>query len=214
MASDPSRALPQSLLRNDSDFPEMQRKWSFSTKRSSLSASSNREAEAKSLPTSNHLHLMWHKDTRNKLQSFHTILCEGTSHLKWGRQHSPLCSILYAGLPQAKQLIKLASTNITSNTARHWNTHLSSLSVQCQLTEAINLDQESQVWKRTRDSLYLSYILSAASDTLPIPWTNVTGRFSVVPNVLCVEIPDQQWHLSKAVTPGAMTVFCPPLSLL
>jgi len=65
--------------------------------------------------------------------------------------HSAQSSI--ADLPQAKQLIKEATANIKSNTASHWNTHLSSLSVQCKLTEAVNLEQESQVWKRIRDGL-------------------------------------------------------------
>ena len=36
MASDLSRALPRSLLKNGSDFPEMQRKRSFSTQRPSI----------------------------------------------------------------------------------------------------------------------------------------------------------------------------------
>jgi len=84
--------------------------------------------------------------------------------------HSAQSSI--ADLPQAKQLIKEATANIKSNTASHWNTHLSSLSVQCKLTEAVNLEQESQVWKRIRDGLpagQLSFILRAASDTLPTP---------------------------------------------
>ena len=84
--------------------------------------------------------------------------------------HSAQSSI--AGLPHAKQLIKLASASIKFNTTSHWNTHLSSLSVQCKLTEAIHLEQESQVWKRIRDGLpagQLSFILCAASDTLPTP---------------------------------------------
>jgi len=37
-------------------------------------------------------------------------------------------------------LIKKATTNIKSSTANHWNTHLSSLSVQCKLTGAVNLE--------------------------------------------------------------------------
>ena len=77
-----------------------------------------------------------------------------------------------ADIPQAKQLIKKATASIKSNTANHWNTHLSSLSVQCKLIEAVNLEQESQVWKRIRDGLpagQLSFILRAASDTLPTP---------------------------------------------
>ena len=42
--------------------------------------------------------------------------------------------------------------------------------MQSKLTEAVNLEQESQVWKRIRDGLpagQLSFILRAASDTLP-----------------------------------------------
>ena len=84
--------------------------------------------------------------------------------------HSAQSSI--SGLPHAKQIIKLASANIKSNMASYWNTHLSSLSVQSKLTEAVNLEQESQVWKRIRDGLLagqLSFILRAASDTLPTP---------------------------------------------
>ena len=75
-------------------------------------------------------------------------------------------------LSTKKQLIKLAYASIRSNTASYWNTHLSSLSVQCKLTEAVNLEQESQVWKRIKDGLpagQLSFILRAASDTLPTP---------------------------------------------
>ena len=44
--------------------------------------------------------------------------------------------------------------------------------MQCKLTEAVKLEQESQVWKRIRDGLHvgqLSFILRAASDTLPTP---------------------------------------------
>ena len=60
--------------------------------------------------------------------------------------HSAQSSI--AGLPHAKQLTKLASASIKSNITSHWNTHLSTLSVQCKLTEAINLEQG-----RIRDGL-------------------------------------------------------------
>ena len=44
--------------------------------------------------------------------------------------------------------------------------------MQSKLTEAVNLEKESQVWKRIRDDLpagQLSFILRAASDTLPTP---------------------------------------------
>ena len=84
--------------------------------------------------------------------------------------HSTQSSI--AGLLHAKQLIKLAYASIRSNTASYWNTYLSSHLVQCKLTEAVNLEQKSQVWKRIRGGLpadQLSFILRATSDTLLTP---------------------------------------------
>ena len=75
--------------------------------------------------------------------------------------HSAQSSI--SGLPHAKQLIKLASANIKSNMASYWNTHLSSLSVQSKLTEAVNLEQESQVRKRIRDGLPAAVVYSTCS---------------------------------------------------
>jgi len=142
------------LLRGGSNFPEMQRKRSFSTQRPSI--------EGESLPTSHHLHLI---NFNLASPSFVKAL-----HIPNEAVRSAQSSI--ADLPQAKQLIKKATANIKSNTASHWNTHLSSLSVQCKLTEAVNPEQESQVWKRIRDGLptgQLSFILHAASDTLPTP---------------------------------------------
>ena len=62
--------------------------------------------------------------------------------------HSGQSSIV--GLPHAEQLIKMASTSIKSNTTSHRNTYLS---VQCKLTEAINPEQESQVWKSISNGL-------------------------------------------------------------
>ena len=166
MASDPSRVLPQSLRwlklpRNAMQailfHPSALNCPHLPTERLKAKVS-----QLATISTSCDTRINFNLTSPSFVKAFH-IPNEAVNIL-----HSAQSSI--ADLPQAKQLIKEATANIKSNTASHWNTHLSSLSVQCKLTEAVNLEQESQVWKRIRDGLpagQLSFILRAASDTLP-----------------------------------------------
>ena len=110
---------------------------------------------------------MWHKDTGNTL---YTIFCEGTLHQMSPSTFSILLNLLLLAFLMPNNWSNWHPLALSPNTARHWDTLLSSLSVQFKLTEAVNLEQESQACKRIRDSLLagqLSFILCALSDTLP-----------------------------------------------
>lgn len=71
-----------------------------------------------------------------------------------------------------KTLQRALRVEMVERSENKWNKKLSDLSVQCKFKEVCTLEEENRVWKRIMDGLpagQLSFILRAASDTLPTP---------------------------------------------
>ena len=101
-------------------------------------------------------------------------------------------------LPQAKQLSKSTRAIIKQASIEHWDSHLSTLSVQNKFSESVLLEQECQVWKRIMEGLpagQLSFILCAASDTLPTPLKSLTME-----NSMWCQVPLMWEHLANNCT--------------
>ena len=156
-----------------------------------LPTSSNWEAEDESPPTSHHLHLMWHEINLNSS----TLSFVKALHIPNEAVHSAQSSI--AGLSHAKQLIKLASAGQHNQSLEYPPvTPLSAMETDRSYKPGAGKSSlkkgSGMAYLRVRCQLF--YVQHQTP--YPLPRTYVAGRFSVVPNVLCVEIPDQQWHIS------------------
>ena len=68
-----------------------------------------------------------------------------------------------------------------------WDLKLEELIVQKKFSDSRSLEKENRVWNRIKDSLppvQLSFILRAASDTLPTPLNLTTGKYIQTPSVV------------------------------
>ena len=82
-------------------------------------------------------------------------------------------------------LPKTSKAILTNSETQKWDDHLSKLTVQNNCFDACKLEQDNKVWARIQQGLpsgQLSFILRAASDTLPTPMNLTRWRYKSGPN--------------------------------
>ena len=83
-----------------------------------------------------------------------------------------------------------------------WDSNLDKLTVQRKFSDACSLEKENRVWNRILGGLppgQLSFILLAASDTLPLLLISGAGDYVLIPSVVSVALPALQ--CSTSLTP-------------
>ena len=85
-------------------------------------------------------------------------------------------------LPTAKKLAKVGRSLAKERERKTYDDHLSSLQVQSKLAGSLTLEADEPLWKRIMWGLppgQLSFILRAASDTLPTPMNMARWRIQI-----------------------------------
>ena len=111
-------------------------------------------------------------------------------------------------LRAARESLNCISKKFLGNTVRcyhreyrkdRWQSHLSGLDVQCKFLDACTLEDDNKVWSRIMGGLpsdQLSFVLRAASDTLPTPLNLRRWRYRIDPKFqLCSSISPTVLHI-------------------
>ena len=101
-----------------------------------------------------------------------------------------------------KTLPRTAHTFQVQAREEKWNSSLEKLSVQRKFSDACTLEKENKVWNRIMDSLspgQLSFLLRAASDTLPTPLNLRRWRYRLDSKcILCGSVHPTVLHILNA----------------
>ena len=108
-------------------------------------------------------------------------------------------------------LPKTSKAILTNSETQKWDDHLSKLTVQNKFSDACKLEQDNKVWARIQQGLpsgQLSFILRAASDTLPTPMNLTRWRYKSDPKCpLCGSLQATTLHILNAC-PSALSQGC------